>query len=142
MKKLIIDQDFVFLCLNYQYVIIKEIIAELILRIKNMAKEFTDSNFNNEVIEASKQKPVLVDFFANWCNPCKMQGPIVEEIAKEMENKAIVGKVDTEKEQAIASQYGISGIPTLMIFKDGKMVENFVGLQSKEGLIEAINKYL
>jgi len=107
-----------------------------------MAKEFTDSNFDNEVIEASKQKPVLVDFFANWCNPCKMQGPIVEEIAKEMENKAIVGKVDTEKEQAIASQYGISGIPTLMIFKDGKMVENFVGLQSKEGLIEAINKYL
>jgi len=107
-----------------------------------MAKEFTDSNFEKEAIEASKEKPVLVDFFASWCGPCKMQGPIVEELAEEMKEKAILGKLDTEKNQDTASKYDVMSIPTLIIFKDGKIAETMVGLQNKENLKSTIEKYM
>ena len=107
-----------------------------------MSQQFTDANFKKEVIEASKGKPVLVDFFANWCGPCKMQGPIVDELAEEMREKVIVGKVDTEKDQEIASKYDIMSIPTLMIFKNGKPVETMIGLQNKDNLKITLEKYL
>ena len=107
-----------------------------------MAQQFTSENFEKEVLEASKEKPVLVDFFASWCGPCKMQGPIVEEVAKEMKGKAIVGKLDTEKEKEIAEKYEIQSIPTLIVFKDGKEAETMTGLQNKELLIDTLEKHI
>ncbi len=107
-----------------------------------MSKQFTDNNFQKEVIEASKNKPVLVDFFASWCGPCKMQGPIVDEVAQELGDKAIIGKLDTEQENKTVTEYSISSIPNLILFKDGKAVENIIGLQTKEALVEIIEKYL
>ena len=107
-----------------------------------MTKHFDDNNFIQEVIEASENKPVLVDFFADWCAPCKIQGPVVEEVAQEVGDKAVVGKLDTEIAQETAAKFGIMGIPTLLIFKGRKVVENFIGLQTKETLISAIEKHL
>lgn len=107
----------------------------------NMSKQFTDQNFNSEVLEASKQKPVLVDFFAPWCGPCKIQGPIVDELAGEIGDKAVVGKLNTEEAQQTAMNFGIMSIPTLMIFKNGEVKETMVGLQSKEGLRALLEKY-
>ena len=106
-----------------------------------MAFQFTDENFAKEAIEASKDKPVLVDFFASWCGPCKMQGPIVDELAEEIGDKAVVGKLDTEASQATAQQFGVMSIPTLLIFKDGKVAEQMVGLQSKEALKDSLEKH-
>ena len=106
-----------------------------------MAKEFTDANFNEEAVEASKQKPVLVDFFAPWCGPCKMQGPIIDELADEVGDKAVVGKMNTEDSQQTAGDLGVMSIPTLIIFKDGEVKETLVGLQTKEGLLDLIKKY-
>ena len=94
--------------------------------------EFTESNFSTEVLEADM--PVLVDFWAPWCGPCKMIAPIVEEISEEYAGKVKVGKLNTDDNQGVASQYGIMSIPTLMIFKNGEVVERIVGAQPKEAL--------
>ena len=107
-----------------------------------MAFQFTDENFAKEAIEASKEKPVLVDFFASWCGPCKMQGPVVDELAEAMGEKAVVGKLDTEAAQQTAQQYGVMSIPTLLIIRNEKVVEQMVGLQSKEALEEMLNKHI
>lgn len=107
-----------------------------------MAKQFTDQNFQADAIEASKEKPVLVDFFAAWCGPCKMQGPIIDELAEEIGDKAVVGKLDTEANQATAGQYGVMSIPTLLVFKGGEVVETMVGLQAKENLTAVLNKHM
>lgn len=106
-----------------------------------MTKIFTDENFQTEVIEASKTKPVLIDFFAVWCGPCKMQGPIIDEVANLMGDKAVVGKLNTDESQATAIKYGVMSIPTLMIFKDGALKETMVGMQPKDQLIELLKKY-
>lgn len=105
-----------------------------------MAKQFTDDNFKEEVIEASKSQPVLVDFFAPWCGPCKIMAPVIDQIAEEVKDKAIVGKLNTEEAQKVAQEYGIMSIPTLILFKDGEAKETVVGLQQKETLIDLINK--
>lgn len=107
-----------------------------------MAKHFTDDNFQTDVIEASKTQPVLVDFFAEWCGPCKMIAPIIEELATDMEGKAVVGKLDTEAAQKTAGEYNVMSIPTILIFKDGEVKETLMGAQPKESLAEALNKYL
>ena len=107
-----------------------------------MEKIFNDENFKTDVIEASKSKPVLVDFFATWCGPCKLQGPVIEEVAKEIGDKAVVGKINTEEGVATSNQYGVMSIPTIILFKDGQVKETFVGLQAKDFLLEAIKKYL
>ncbi|MDD5032110.1 MAG: thioredoxin [Patescibacteria group bacterium] len=107
-----------------------------------MAKVFNDENFQKEVLEASKEKPVLVDFFAAWCGPCKIQGPIIEEVAEEMGEKAIVGKLNTEEAPETSNQYGVMSIPTLILFKGGEVKETLNGLQPKETLVEVIKKYL
>lgn len=98
---------------------------------------FTDSDFEEKVLKSDK--PVLVDFWAVWCGPCKMQGPIVEDVAKEIGDKAVVGKLNVDENPQAAQKYGVMSIPTLMVFKDGKVAKQFVGVQNKETLVEAIN---
>ncbi len=101
----------------------------------------SDANFQKEVIESPA--PVLVDFWATWCGPCRMQGPIVEELAKELDaSKAKVGKLDVDANQQTSMKYNIMSIPTIMIFKGGKMVEMMVGVQQKNILKEKILKYV
>ena len=99
---------------------------------------FTDDNFGEEVLKSDK--PVLVDFYADWCGPCKMQGPIIDEVATEIGDKAKVGKMDIDANQQIAQKFGVMSIPTIIIFKDGKEVEKMVGVQTKDALIEKISK--
>lgn len=94
--------------------------------------EFTDQNFDQEVLKSDQ--PVLVDFWAPWCGPCQMMGPIVDELAEEMEGKAKVGKVNVDENMAISEKYGIMSIPALKIFKGGQAVKEFVGVQNKESL--------
>jgi thioredoxin 1 len=102
---------------------------------------FTNDNFNKEVLESDA--PVLVDFWAPWCGPCQMQAPIIEEVAKEMKDKKVViGKLNVDENQDTASQYGIMSIPTIVLFKNGKIAEQMMGLQQKDILIERLNKLI
>lgn len=107
-----------------------------------MAKQFTDENFAADAIEASKEKPVLVDFFAPWCGPCKMQAPIIDEVAEEIGDKAVVGKLNTEEAQKTAGEHNVMSIPTLLVIRNGEVVETMVGMQTKEALVEVINKHM
>ena len=103
-----------------------------------MSVQFTDANFATEAIEASKTKPVLVDFFAVWCGPCQMQAPIIDQVAEAMGDKAVVGKLNVDEAGGVAQAYGVMSIPTLILFKDGKEVKKFVGVQMKDNLIKEI----
>lgn len=98
---------------------------------------FTDDNFETEVINS--KIPVLVDFWATWCGPCRMIGPIIDELATANAGKAKVGKVNTDDNREISLKFGISSIPTIMIFKDGMVVKQFVGMTSKNDLQNALN---
>lgn len=99
--------------------------------------EFTDANFNTEVIAADV--PVLVDFWAPWCGPCRMQGPIIEELAKSLEGKSFkVGKLNVDDNSETAQKYNVMSIPTIFIFKKGQVVQQFVGVQTKEKLMAAL----
>jgi len=102
------------------------------------AQKFTNQNFEEEVLKSDK--PVLVDFFAEWCGPCQQMGPVIDELAKEFEGKAKIGKVNIDENREIAEKYGIMSIPAIFVFKDGKVVEQFVGAQVKEKLVEALNR--
>jgi len=101
-----------------------------------MEKVFTDQNFEQEVLNS--QKPVLVDFWAPWCGPCQMMGPIIEQLAEELEGKVVVGKLNVDENPQMAQKYGVMSIPTLLIFKDGRVVEQFVGVQPKEVLKQVL----
>jgi len=101
-------------------------------------KILTDGNFHATI----KKGVSLVDFWAAWCGPCRVQGPIVDEIADEIGDKANICKLDIDQHKKTAGQLGIQSIPTILIFKDGKMVQKFVGVKSKPILIKAINSYI
>lgn len=102
--------------------------------------EVTDTNFQSEVLDSAT--PVLVDFWAEWCGPCKMIGPIVEELSVEMGDKMRVGKMDADANQTVMQQYGIMGIPTLILFKGGKPVERLQGFQQKDRILSKLQKHL
>ena len=102
-----------------------------------MALEFTDANFQDEVLNADQ--PVLVDFWAEWCGPCKMLGPVIDELAGEYEGKAKVGKIDIDNNRDAAVQYGILSIPSIIIVKNGEVVNKFVGISPKDELASAID---
>jgi|TARA_B100000959_G_scaffold278055_1_gene335689 thioredoxin 1 len=102
-----------------------------------VALEFTDDNFQSEVLDS--EQPVLVDFWAEWCGPCKMLGPVIDELATEFEGKAKVGKVDIDNNRDAAVKYGIQSIPTVLILKNGEIENKFVGIASKDDLADAIN---
>ncbi len=99
--------------------------------------EITSENFRKEVLNS--EVPVLVDFWASWCNPCKMMSPIVEEIAGEMEGKIKVFKLNVDEERNLAIKYNIMSIPAFLLFKDGKVEKQTIGMQSKEDLINFLN---
>ena len=103
-------------------------------------KEFTSDNFDAEVIKCDK--PVLVDFWAEWCGPCIQISPTVDQVATEYQGKAIIGKVNIDHHPSIASDYGIRSIPSLLVFSDGKVQQQIVGAVGKGELMEALNKLL
>lgn len=107
---------------------------------KSLELEVNGNNFQQEVLESSV--PVLVDFWAPWCMPCRMLAPIIEKLAEENEGKLKVCKLNTDENQNIAAQYGIQGIPTLIVFKEGKEVSRTVGAMSKEKLQEKLDPIL
>jgi len=100
--------------------------------------ELSDSDFQSEVLQAAE--PVLVDFWAPWCGPCRMIAPVVEELATENAGSLKVAKVNIDNSPNIATRYGVSSIPTLMIFKDGEVVDRFVGVQPKSRLQDAVDQ--
>ncbi len=105
-----------------------------------MALEITDATFDEVVLKSDK--PVLVDFWAAWCGPCRMVGPVIEEISGEYEGKAIVGKVDVDANQEFAAKYGVRNIPTVLVFKNGEIVGRQVGVSPKNVYTEAIDSLL
>ncbi|MCL4368586.1 MAG: thioredoxin [Actinobacteria bacterium] len=106
----------------------------------SQATAVSDADFQAEVIES--KTPVLVDFWATWCNPCRMIAPIVDEVAKEYDGKLRVAKLDVDQNQATARQFAVMSIPTLILFKEGKPVERIVGYQSKDQLTKSIARHL
>lgn len=100
----------------------------------------TTQTFEKQVLQADK--PVLVDFWAVWCGPCQMQAPILEEVAKDFEGKAVIGKLNVDEEPEYASKYGVMSIPTLLIFQGGNVVKQFVGVQSRETLRAELQKFV
>ncbi|MFH1621149.1 MAG: thioredoxin [Patescibacteria group bacterium] len=106
-----------------------------------MENIFNDANFENEVIKSSV--PVLVDFWAPWCGPCRIMSPIIEELADEMDaSKIKIGKVNVDENGGLAQTYNIMSIPSFIVFKDGKVAEQFVGVIQKEAFKEKLQKYL
>lgn len=105
-----------------------------------MALEITDSNFEETVLKSDK--PVLVDFWAAWCGPCRMVGPIIDELSEEYEGKAVVVKVDIDSNQQYAAQFGVRNIPTVLVFKNGELVDRKVGVSSKNDYAQALDNLI
>ena len=105
-----------------------------------MALEITDSNFEETVLKSDK--PVLVDFWAAWCGPCRMVGPIIDELSDEYDGKAVVGKIDIDSNQQYAAQFGVRNIPTVLVFKDGELVDRKVGVSSKNDYAQALDNLI
>ena len=105
-----------------------------------MALEITDSSFEETVLKSDK--PVMVDFWAAWCGPCRMVGPIIDEISSDYKNKAIVGKVDIDSNQEFAAKYGVRNIPTVLVFNNGELVDRHVGVAPKDTYANALDNLL
>ena len=98
--------------------------------------QITSENFESEVLKADK--PVVLDFYADWCGPCKMMSPIIDNIAEELGDRVKVGKVNSDNEMDLAEQFGIMSIPTIIIFKEGKPVQTFVGVTEKSKIVDSL----
>lgn len=107
---------------------------------ENNVLTITKENFEKEVLQS--EQPVLVDFWAAWCGPCRMVAPIVDQVAEEFKGKAKVGKINVDEQGELAEKYRIMTIPTLMVFKDGKVADSIVGARPKEELADMLNKHL
>lgn len=105
-----------------------------------MAITFTGENFEQEVLAATM--PVLVDFWAVWCSPCKMLTPVIDELNSEYEGRAKIGKVNVDENQELAAKFGVMSVPTVIILKNGKIVEQFIGVQPKTVYTQALNKHI
>ncbi|MSP57749.1 MAG: thioredoxin [Flavobacteriales bacterium] len=105
-----------------------------------MSEKFTSSNFNEIVLQSDK--PVLVDFWAEWCGPCRMIGPIVDELANEYDGKAVIGKLNVDENPDISTNYAVRSIPTLLVFKNGQIVDKIVGAVSKQTIASKIEAQL
>ncbi len=104
-----------------------------------MAKQITDDNFNEVLAEG---KPVVIDFWATWCGPCRMVGPIIDELAAEYDGRVIIGKVDVDANSDLPMKFGVRNIPTIIFLKDGQLVNKMVGAQSKDAFKKEIDKLL
>jgi len=104
-----------------------------------MVQHFTSESFEKAI---AGDQPVLVDFWATWCGPCRMIAPVIEEVAAEFEGKAVVGKVDVDEEMALAQRFGVMSIPTLIVMKGGKVVEQAVGARGRADVAAMINRHL
>jgi len=102
--------------------------------------EFTDQNFEEQVIKSDK--PVLVDFWATWCSPCRAIGPTLEAVAHDYADRAKVGKVNVDENMSVTSRYRITGIPALLLFKNGQVAEQLMGVQSKDALVKMLERHL
>lgn len=105
-----------------------------------MALQITDASFDEVILKSDK--PVLVDFWATWCGPCRMLGPVIEELATEYEGRVVVGKVDVDNNQEFAAKYGVRNIPTVLVFKDGEVVGRQVGVAPKKVYTDALDSLL
>ena len=105
-----------------------------------MEYTFTAANFEEEVLHS--EVPVLVDFYADWCGPCKMLGPVIDDLAKQYEGKAVVGKVNVDEEQELAIRYGVMSIPTVIFFKDGKEIDRKVGVMPGGAFTQVLDSNL
>lgn len=105
-----------------------------------MALAFNDSNFENEVLQS--EVPVLVDFYADWCGPCKMMAPVIDELATKYEGKAKIGKLNVDKNGETAQKYRVMSIPTMLVIKDGQVVDTIVGAVPKQQLEDKINAHV
>ena len=106
----------------------------------NFAKPITESDFETNVL--GSEKPILVDFWAEWCGPCRMIAPVLEEVAEQYEGKASIMKMNVDENINVPQRYGIRGIPTLIMFKDGQEQERIVGAVSKEAITKVMEKYI
>jgi thioredoxin 1 len=125
---------------SYSEVLLQKLAREGFKMAGDNVLTFTDSNFKSDVVESSQ--PVLVDFWAAWCGPCRMIAPVVDEIAADYAGKVKVGKVNVDENRQVAMDFGVMSIPTLLVFKNGQPAERIVGYQNKQQLTAVLDKHL